>query len=288
MNTIPVKNKTTISEQDDETSRCLVDARLNARPLPEFPGPLPDSLEQAYAIQSASIERWPDKVAGWKVAKLPPNDRSRFTDERLAGPIFKSSINSVKNGSCLTVPVFEGGFAAVEAEIVLELGVAVPPSQRDYSDDELAGLLSSVYCGAEIASSPMALVNDLGATSTASDFGSNAGIVVGPEIADWRSRLGDPMPATVTVDDVEVGHADAVTIAEIPLQALRFLINLSASRGIDLPAGTLISSGALTGVHKVQLSSAARVEYGVFGWFDLKFEPMAPKVIRPQPGKIAG
>ena len=276
MNAIPVQTRTTISEQDDAISRALVNARLSARPLADFPGQLPQSLEQAYGIQTASIERWPDELAGWKVAKLTPDSRTRFGAERLAGPIFKSSINFAKPGSGLTVPVYDGGFAAVEAEIVLELGVTVRPSQRDYLDDELAGFLSAVYCGAEIASSPMAVVNDLGATSIASDFGSNAGVVVGPEIADWKSRLRDPMPVTVTVDDVEVGHADAVTIAEIPLQALQFLINLCARRGIDLPAGTLVSSGALTGVHKVQLSSAARVQFGLFGWFDLTFEPKAP------------
>lgn len=275
MNAIPDQIGTTISEQDDAISRTLVNARLSARALAEFPGQLPESLEQAYAIQAASIKRWPDKVAGWKVAKLAPNDRTRFGAERLSGPIFKSSVNAVKPGSCLTVPIYEGGFAAVEAEIVLELGAAIQPSDTDYSDDELMDFLSAVYCGAEIASSPMALVNDLGATSVASDFGNNAGVVVGPEIADCRSRLRDPMAVSVTVDAVEAGHADAVTIAEIPLQALRFLISLSATRGIDLPAGTLVSTGALTGVHEVQLSSTARVEFGSTGWFDLTFEPKA-------------
>lgn len=275
MNAIPVKNRTTISEQGDAISRCLVDARLNARPLPEFPGPLPDSLEQAYAIQAASIERWPDKVVGWKVAKLAPNDRTRFGAERLVGPVFESLVYTVDPGACLTVPIYDGGFAAVEAEIVLKLGVAVQPSCKDYSDDELADFISAVYAGAEIASSPLAPANDLGPTSIASDFGCNAGVVVGPEFAGWRSRLRDPVPVTVTVDDVSIGHADAVTIAEIPLQALRFLINLSATRGIDLPAGTLVSTGALTGVHEVQLSSTARVEFGSTGWFDLTFEPKA-------------
>lgn len=268
-----VEALTTISEQDDAISNALVDSRLNTRPLPDFPGRLPETVEQAYAIQAASIKRWPDGVAGWKVAKLTPGDSSRFSAERLSGPIFRSSINRVMPGSCLAAPIYEGGFAAVEAEIVLELRTSIEPSDSDYSDEELADLVVAAYGGAEIASSPMAMANDLGAMSVISDFGINAGVVLGPEITDWRTRLLDPMPVTVTVGDVEVGHADAVTIGEIPLQALRFLINLCASRGIDLPAGTLISSGALTGVHEVLLSSAARVDFGPVGWFDLTFKP---------------
>lgn len=265
-----------ISEQDDAISSALVGARLSTRPLQEYPGRLPETLEQAYAIQAASIKRWPDEVAGWKVAKLSPDDSLRLGAERLAGPIFRSLVHTAQPGSRLSVPIYEGGFAAVEAEFVLELGATVQPIDKDYSDDELVDLVGAAYGGSEIASSPMALVNDLGPTSTASDFGNNAGAVIGLEIADWRSRLREPMTATVTVDDVEVGHMDAATIAENPLQALRFLINLCASRGIELPTGTLVSSGAITGVHNVRLSSAARVDYGALGWFDLVFEPMVP------------
>lgn len=270
------ETQTKISEQDDAISSALVDARLSARPLQEYPGQLPETMEQAYAIQAASIERWPDEVAGWKVAKISPDVSSRLGAERLAGPIFKSSVHTAQPGSRLSVPIYEGGFAAVEAEFVLELGATVQPIDKDYSDDELIDLIRTVYAGSEIASSPFGLVNDLGPTSTASEFGNNAGVVVGPEIADWRTRLQEPLSATVTVDDVEVGHADAVTIAENPLQALRFLINLCASRGIELPTGTLVSSGAITGVHNVQLSSAARIDYGALGGFELAFEPMGP------------
>ncbi len=272
-----VETKTDISEQDETISRRLVDARLSTRPLREYPGQLPETLEQAYAIQSASIERWPDEVAGWKVAKLSPNDRSRFGAERLAGPVFKSLVHTVTPGSRLTVPVFDGGFAAVEAEFVLELGVEVQPTGEDYSDNELVEMISAAYAGAEIASSPMAVVNDLGATSVITDFGNNGGVVIGPKVTDWRSRLQEALSATVTVDDVVVGHKDAVTIAELPLQALRFLIGLSASRGIELSAGTLVSTGTITGVHDVRLSSTARVDFDSIGWFDLTFEPMVVK-----------
>ena len=245
--------------------------------MPDFPGRLPQTLEDAYAIQTASIGRWPDEVAGWKVAMLSPADSSRLSAERLVGPVFRSSIHTVEPGSCQVMPVYEGGFAAVEAEIVLELGVTVQPSDRDYSDEELADIVSAVYGGSEIASSPMAVVNERGPTSVISDLGNNAGVIVGPEISDWRSLTPGALSATVTIDDDVVGEATAEAIAEGPLQALRVLIGVSASRGVVLPAGTLVSTGAITGVHDMQVSSTARIDYGPFGWFDVKFEPMTPK-----------
>ena len=49
-------------------------------------------------------------------------------------------------------------------------------------------IVAGAYCGAEIGSSPMAVVNERGPTSIVSDFGNNAGVIVGPEIADWISK----------------------------------------------------------------------------------------------------
>lgn len=268
---------TSIAEKDDAVSRCLVEARLNARPLSDFPGCLPETLEQAYAIQTASIERWPDELVGWKVAMLPVQDRAPFSDERLVGPVFRSGVRAIEPGSRTVMPIYDGGFAAVEAEFVLKLGDTVPPTGRDFSDDELIDIVSGWHCGAEIASSPMAVVNERGATSIISDFGNNAGVLVGPQIHDWKSRPLESLPASVSVDDVVVGDATAAAVPGGPLQALRALIDVSTTRGIELPDGCLVSSGAVTGVHDVQMDSIACVDFGSLGWFEIAFEPIIPR-----------
>jgi 2-keto-4-pentenoate hydratase len=122
----------------------------------------------------------------------------------------------------------------------------------------------------------MAVVNERGATSIISDFGNNAGVLVGPEISDWQSRPLDEMPAKVIVDNETVGEKTAAAVPGGPLQALRFLIELCALRSVELPAGTLVSSGAVTGVHDVNMDSIARLEFGQFGGFEVRFEPIRP------------
>jgi 2-keto-4-pentenoate hydratase len=176
------------------------------------------------------------------------------------------------------IPVYEGGFAAVEAEFVLVLGESVQPARREYSDADLAGIISAVHGGAEIASSPMAMVNQRGATSIISDLGINAGVLAGPHIPDFASHPLESMPVAVTVDDAVVGEATAAAIPGGPLGALRFLIGHCAERGVELPAGTWVSSGAVTGVHDVRMDSIARVEFGLFGGFEVAFEPIAPRL----------
>ena len=265
-----------ISKQDDELSERLVSARKNAKPLTDFPGSLPTTLEQAYVIQSASIERWHDKVVAWKVAKLPEPDRNRFPAERLIGPVFESSIHTVEPGSCAVVPVYEGGFAAVEAEYGLELGASIQPSDRDYSDDEVADLIASVYGVAEIASSPIAMLNAIGAMAVIPDFGGNGGLVIGPQILQWRSAASGSLTASVTIDGQIAGEVTTQSIEHDPIQAVKALIAICRDRRIELPKGTLVSTGALTGVHDMSVSSNAQLDFGAFGAFEVRFEAASP------------
>lgn len=266
-----------LSEQDDATSSQLVEARLNAAALPGFPGPLPATLEQAYAIQSASIARWPGGVGGWKVGLLAPADQSRFHAERLAGPIFVPSIHTIEVGATRTMPIYVDGFAAVEAEFILEIGVDLQPSSMRYSDEELTDIVSAMYVGAEIASSPMALINKIGPPCIVSDFGNNAGLIIGAAVPDWQARPLNSLTVAVSIDDAVVGQATAAAIPGGPMQAFRFLVELCSTRGLALPRGTLISTGATTGIHEVTVASKSRLDFGDFGGFEVEFEAMQPQ-----------
>ena len=96
-------------------------------------------------------------------------------------------------------------------------------------------------------------------------------------MTDWTSRDLESMTAKVTVDGAVVGDATANAIPGGPLEALRFLIGLAAKRNIELPVGTLISTGAATGIHDVSVGSSARIDFGSFGWFDVEFESKTPE-----------
>ncbi len=58
----------------------------------------------------------------------------------------------------------------------------------------------------------MAFINELGSTVVASDFGNNAGLIVGPEVKDWRERLGE-LQARTEIDGKTVGEGAAMSLA---------------------------------------------------------------------------
>ena len=229
----------------------FLEARRSAGGLDAYPGDLPATLDEAYAIQDEAIARWGRPVLGWKVGLVASPLSDRFGTDRLAGPIFAPA-NALSDGGAVEMPVFADGFAAAEAEFLLRIGRTPPADQVEFSLDEAAGLIETVHAGIEIASSPLRSINELGPVAVISDFGNNNGLVVGPEIAAWRSSGFAEWEVRTTIDGALAGIGCGASFPDGPIGAARFLFELMARRGIALAPGQWISSGAVTGVHAVR------------------------------------
>lgn len=223
-------------------------ARRNASGLADYPGDLPDSLEEAYDIQDQAIAAWARPIVGWKVGRIHPPLSKRLDADRLAGPIFLRSLVPA-DGSPAEMPVFAQGSAAAEAEFLLRLGRAPEPGKTRFTLDEAAELIDAVHVGIEIASSPLVGINDIGPVAVVSDFGNNNGVLIGPLIADWRNSGFEEWEVETLIDGEVVGTGRASAFPDGALGAARFLLELLARRGIRIEANQWISSGAVTGVH---------------------------------------
>lgn len=245
------------SVQVDEAQRiaeAFVAARREARALPEYPGRIPATLDDAYRVQDRALALEGDAVAGWKVGRIFPPLSERVGSDRLAGPIFSGTVFRA-DGKPVSMRVFSSGFAAAEAEFLLRVGSAPPRGKTEFSLHEAAGLIDAVHMGIEIASSPFPAINELGPAVTISDFGNNNGLVIGDSIPDWRSLAFAEWPVRLLIDGVEAGAGRAATMPDGPIGAARFLFGLLARRGIAIEPGQWISSGAVTGVHPVSVGA---------------------------------
>src|SRR5690606_12476517 len=141
--------------------------------------------------------------AGWKLGRINAPHDARFGAGRLAGPIFSRAVWTA--GALPTrFSVIDGGFAAVEAEYVLELGETAP-DRGGWTTADAGSLVARVFTGVEIAGSPFAGINNHGPAVTASDFGNNAGLILGAEIGGWRDRLAE-LTCTMSIDGAVVGR----------------------------------------------------------------------------------
>ncbi|NWG53179.1 MAG: 2-keto-4-pentenoate hydratase [Hydrogenophilaceae bacterium] len=244
---------------------AFVEARRLAQALAAYPGVRPTTLAEAYAVQDAAIALWPDAVAGWKIGLVPPDQRAAVGADRIAGPIFTRQVQHAARAGVADLPVIRGGFSAVEAEFVFRIGADAPTDRRAWTPIDAAALPLDLHIGVECAGSPLAAINDLGAAVTASDFGNNAGLVVGQAIPDWRKRAWSELTAQTFIDDVEVGAGAAAALPGGPFSALAFILEHAAARGRPLRAGQWISTGAVTGVHRIAVGQRARCVFDRLG-----------------------
>ena len=250
-----------ISMAAEAVAAAFVAARRAARALAAYPGTPPADLAAAYAIQDCAIGLDGRAVAGWKVGRINPPHEARLGTNRLAGPIFADSVVEVGNGEVPAMPVFAGGFAAAEAEFVLHVAPGLTGAlPRD--DAATLACLDEIRLGIEIASSPYPGINADGPLVTASDFGNNAGLVLGPRLEGWRDLDLTAIAVRTEIDGETVGTATAAAMLDGPYGAVRFLLANLAARGIDFGAGLWVSSGAITGVHPVAPGQAVLARFG--------------------------
>jgi 2-keto-4-pentenoate hydratase len=241
-------------------AQAFVAARRDAQTLTSYPGRRPETLDEAYAIQEHAIALHRGPVGGWKVGRINPPLDAHFGTNRLAGPIFGERIVPARAG--LSMPVFEGGFGAAEAEYLLRIGTKPDPAKKSYTLEEAAALIDAVHAGIEIASSPYPGINADGPMVTISDFGNNHGLVIGHAIEGWQSGDFLRWPVELLIDGKQAGAARADEMLDGPFGAAAFLFELAAARGIALVPGQWISSGAVTGVHRMHPGEHAVARFG--------------------------
>lgn len=241
-------------------AQAFVAARRDARGLPEYPGVVPETLAQGYAVQHNAITLWGEPVAGWKVGRIPPPADTRLGANRLVGAIFPDAV--VPAEPIQAMPIFAEGFGAAEAEFLLRIGSTPDPSKTSFTIDEAMTHIDAVHVGIEIASSPFPGINALGPTVTVTDFGNNNGLIVGAPVPDWQSRAFEDWTIRLDIDGVEQGRAKARDMLDGPFGAAAFLFSWAAANDVALTPGQWISSGAVTGVHQIGVGQASTAWFG--------------------------
>lgn len=248
----------------NSTAAALIDARRRGVAYTDFPGGTPADLAAAYAIQDEILRIAPEPLAGWKIALVRPELRARHGTDRIVGPVLSSRFHRAADGATVPVTVYDGGFAAIEAEFAIVIGRDLPAAQAPFSASAIEAAVQSMHLGVEIAGSPLATISALGPTAVVADHGNNGGGILGPEITGWRDALAQIRTrTTINGDDAGEGSADAVPGG--PLAALAFLADNLAARGIDLKAGAVVLTGMTTGMHPIRPGDRATIAFSGVG-----------------------
>lgn len=245
----------------DGVAQAFVAARRAGCAIAAFPGQVPRSMDEAYHAQSLAIDAWPAEVAGWKVAKINDPWRDPLGAERFIGPIFANTI--VGTSSLCEFPAYKGGQAAFEVELALTLTNDADPERTTWTAHEAASLVGSISMAVEFAGSPLAILSALGPLASISGFGNNNGLLLGGTIARDTAPIAGRCKAII--DGQSVGSAPLWSEPDGPLPGFAFALNEAARRGRPMTKGQFVSTGALTGVHPVQIGQTCEADFGEFG-----------------------
>jgi 2-keto-4-pentenoate hydratase len=267
-----------VRKTDLSVAEQFVSARLKAIALPGFPGTLPADLEAAYLIQDAAIGLFPDEIAGWKIGGIAPALRETLGAKSLSGPVFRKDVRYSAIGGSVEYGLYVGGFAAVEAEYMFEIGEDAPAGKTSYTTADAIALVKRMICGVETAGCPLATINVVGPLAVVSDFGNNNGIIVGPEVPNWQDRVLSELACETFINGKSVGTGTAANVGGGPIEPLRFVAEMCAKRGFPLKAGMIITTGAVTGIHDVLPGEVARVEFKGLGVVQCVGTAMKPRL----------
>ena len=244
-----------------DAAEVLVAARRGAMGLAQWPGALPETVEQAYALQGATTALWGRPVAGVKVGRITGDWIARAGADRFVGPIFADTICWVGAEEACVFPVISGGTALLECEVMAVMGADAPAS-GEVSAAEAGDLVADLYIGIEIAGSPVADIGGLGPYASIACFGNNNGAMIGARLA--RSLLAD-LRCSAWIGGEAVGQGDMHSLPGGIWAAVAFAVAQTARLGAPLRRGDVIATGALTGVHAVQAGQEGLADFGAAG-----------------------
>jgi 2-keto-4-pentenoate hydratase len=208
----------------------LVAARRQGARTPLSGDDLPRDYDDGFAIQDAVVAGLASPVIAWKVMEVP-------NGPVIYAPILQSG--QVAAGG--TWKVVGDQPAGIELEIAFRMGRDVPAgaTPAQVLDAVAAAHVVFELCQARIE--PIAQPRHV----MLADCIYNYGIVVGPEIANWRSQDLEARPGRLLVDDKVHNEGKSVD----PIAALQLLPPAMAARGKGLRAGQIVITGSLIGMN---------------------------------------
>jgi 2-keto-4-pentenoate hydratase len=237
-----------------QAAELFVAARRTGKLLDALPASCrPQTLDEAFAIQDATVAALGETVAGWKVALV---EGRVVRGAIMASRVFESGAQ-VK---AATMPLM-----GIEAEIAFRFERDMPAGKYSYED--VANAVSA-FAAIEIVDSRFKSYPDVSAQERNADFVSNGGFVRGLAAANWRKLDLTNIAVTLIIGGQEVVKRNGGHIAGDPLLPAVALAN-------DLPggikAGQFVTTGTYTGMTFAKVGQTAVAAFAGFGPVEVSF-----------------
>lgn len=237
-----------------QAAELFVAARRTGKLLDALPDACkPQTLEDAFAIQDATLAVLGETVAGFKAAIV---DGRVVRSAIMGSRVFESGAR-VK---AATMPLL-----GIEAEIAFRFERDLPAGKHSYADVAAA---VSAFAAIEIVDSRFRSHTAVSAQERNADFVTNGGFVRGATVAAWRKLDLTNIAVMLTIGGEEIVKRNGGHATGDPLLPAVALAN-------DLPggikAGQFVTTGTYTGLTFAKPGQTAVAAFAGFGAVEVGF-----------------
>jgi len=247
-------------------------AREKFAPMP--PELAPRDVSEAYLIQTEYValrSATLGQVTGYKIALTTPAMRALVgLDDAIAGDMLDGTI---RRGNS-RVRAADYVRLIVEFEIAAELAEDLPAVGAPYDRAKVAAAVGALMPALELADdrdADYALLKN-NALMLIADNAWNEGAVLGEPVCDWRGLDLAALKGAAFINGRNVGEGHGRDVMGHPLDALAWIANHLASRGLGLWRGDVVITGSLVTSKFPKSGDVVRFEAGALGSVELHVE----------------
>jgi 2-keto-4-pentenoate hydratase len=208
----------------------------------------PADAQAAYRIQDALIaqllQQRQTSLAGYKIAITTPamRDMVGFQDS-ISGRLFSDQLH--RSGDRIRAADYV--HLIVEFEIAFEIARDLPSRSTPWTGATILDHVKCAYPALEIADDRLADYTGLkhSVLTLAADNAWNQGLVLGAPVGGLDAASIQALEGVASIDGREVGRGTGRDVLGHPLEALAWLANHLAARGLSMRAGDIVTTGSL-------------------------------------------
>ena len=259
----------------ERAGKWLHDAHLARAPFAPLPPELaPRDVNDAYSIQSEFVGMRAatlGQVTGYKIALTTPAMRAMVgLNDSIAGDMLDKTIHR----GAARVRAADYLRLLIEFEIAFEIAEDLPVIDAPYDRERIARSVAAAMPAIELADDRNADYKNLAANALmlVADNAWNEGAVLGKPVQDWRKLDLAALHGVAAINGKDVGEGHGRDVMGHPLDALAWLANNLASRGLGLWRGDVVITGSLVTSKFPKAGDAVRFDAGPLGAVELRID----------------
>jgi 2-keto-4-pentenoate hydratase len=248
----------------------LAHQRLSPLPVDLPEGMRPDDEAEAYAVQAEANQQLSKMGLGLPIGHkigctTPVMQAFLGIHSPCAGDIFATTV--LRSGQRVSRTAYRR--LGVECEIAVEISRDIAPKKAPFTRETIASMVGAVMAGIEIVDDRYRDYRSVGVPTLIADNFFNAGCVLGEPVRDWRKLDLGRLEGRTLVNGEEMGRGQGAMVLGHPLEALVWLANSRAARGMGLSRGKFVFLGSLVETKWLDAGDSVRIEIEGLGALDL-------------------